>query len=82
MKLNYYKKELNKFRDAVDLSRHIVTTFQARVFSSFNLVKKNQDFKNFKNSKGSRNFRWMNIQDRDQTVLVSPNILIANASNK
>ena len=57
MKLNYYKKELNKFRDAVDLSRHIVTTFRARVFSSFNLVMKNQDFKNFKNSKGRRNFR-------------------------
>ena len=48
MKLNYYKKELKKFRDAVDLSRHIVTTFRARVFSSFNLVMKNQDFKNFK----------------------------------
>ena len=48
MKLNYYKKELNKFRDAVDLSRHIVTTFRAHVFSSFNLVMKNQDFKNFK----------------------------------
>ena len=57
MKLNYYKKELKKFRDAVDLSRHIVTTFRARVFSSFNLVMKNQDFKNFKNSKGRRNFR-------------------------
>ena len=48
MKLNYYKKELKKFRDAVDLSRHIVTTFRAHVFSSFNLVMKNQDFKNFK----------------------------------